>query len=214
MSESSAHRLIHIVLVNSVLWTAGSGGFLNYFVLELGASAASLGPIAAMPKTFGISGLATRRLFRWGLPRKTLYLGTSLTARAASLIIPLLAFPLFHAESPSRVGRLFGAFFCWGAFGAVNVAGPNLMLGYAPRGDSAIHLALFHQVAGSLAGLTRILGGVWLDFLLRTKVEWRWHETIVLSGFHAIFLVSWIGRLLAAACVIPVREKCVRPEDQ
>ena len=88
-------RLFGIVLVNSLLWTAGNGlttgGFLNFFAIELGASASLLGLIAATPETLGISGLATRPLLRWGIQRKSLFLLTSLLARAVSLTIPLLA---------------------------------------------------------------------------------------------------------------------------
>lgn len=416
-------RTIGIVLMNSLLWTAGNGlttgGFLNYFAIELGASASLLGLIAATPETFGISGLASRTLFRWGHRRKTLFLVTSLLARAVTLLIPLLVLPYFSEISLPRTwllwgslavaaifqgiasvayhtwladavpsedwGRLFAwrnigtvtvqlivpfagsmlrdywrhhlpqeaalvtysvvflvgiflqvvslipllslpeisprvdthrpdwswvgkllrdrstrglllhawclaaangvtqavffkyqfnvlhlsltkyylltnlmylvqigtswwagrtaasrghrpallwgtwlasgalpfwclatadtwwwlflAFFCWGAFGAVNVAGPNLMLSYAPQGDSAMHLALFRQLSGLIAGLTGILGGLWLDHLLSTNFTWSPTDSVSLSGFHVIFLVSWVGRMLAAACVIPVHEQ-------
>jgi len=94
---------------------------------------------------------------------------------------------------------LFGAFCCWGAFGAVNVAGPNLMLCQAPPGDNAHHLALFRQVAGVVAGISGILGGWWLDHLLATFANTS------VSAFHLIFVVSWIGRALAAFFVLGVR---------
>ncbi len=415
-------RTMGIVIVNSLLWTAGNGlttgGFLNYFALELGASASLLGLIAATPETFGISGLASRSLIRLGIQRKALFLTTSLLARAAALLIPLLAcqFSLWDAwprawllwgslavaavfqglasvayhtwladAVPSEdwgrlfawrniatavvllvvplsgallrdfwrdhlppewalatysgvfiagiglqaaslipllrlpeiaprlaahrpdwslawavlrqrdtrwlllhswclaaangltqavffkyqynvlhlslsqyylltntmylvqiatswlTGRysvtaghrpallwgtfvascalpfwclaqaetwwlLFPAFVCWGAFGAVNVAGPNLMLGHAPPGDSTLHLALFRQVAGLLAGLTGILGGLWLDSLQKTNFHLTLGTGAALNAFQVIFLVSWAGRMLAAACVLPVRE--------
>lgn len=418
-------RTMGIVLVNSLLWTAGNGlttsGFLNYFALELGASASLMGLIAATPETFGVSGVASRSLFRWGMRRKALFLTTSLLARVAALLIPLLAcqfavwdawprawllwgslavaavfqgiasvayhtwladavpaedwgrlfawrniatvavqlvvplsgamlrdywrdhlpqewalvtysavfvagislqaaalipmlrlpdiaprlavrrpdwslawavlrqrdtrwlllhawclaaangltqavffkyqiqvlhlslsgfylltdmmylvqigtswlagyyaatrghrpsllwgtfiascaLPFWCAATADTWWLLFPAFCCWGAFGAVNVAGPNLMLSYAPRGDSSIHFALFRQIAGLLAGLAGIVGivgGLWLDHLQSTKFQWSIGGLATLSSFHVIFLVSWAGRMLAAACVIPVRE--------
>ncbi len=82
-------------MLNSVLWSAGNslttGGFLNYFASELGASTFLLALIAATPETVGLAGLATRPLLRWGVRRKSLFLVTSILARTTALVIPLLA---------------------------------------------------------------------------------------------------------------------------
>ncbi len=117
------------------------------------------------------------------------------------------ALPFWMIATAETWWLLLGAFLCWGAFGAVNVAGPNLMLSYAQRGDSTIELGLFRQVAGLIAGLSGIAGGLWLDALLRADFAWTVSEDITLDGYRMIFLVSWIGRVLAALLVLGVRER-------
>lgn len=76
-----------------------------------------------------------------------------------STLITSMALEFWCLADPSAWWWLFGAFLCWGYFGAVNVAGPNLMLCHAPAGDNTHHLALFRQVAGALAGISGIFGG-------------------------------------------------------
>lgn len=98
---------------------------------------------------------------------------------------------------------LFGAFCCWGAFGAVNVAGPNLMLCQAPPGDNAHHLALFRQVTGAIAGISGMLGGLWLHTMLAASTGKS--PASAVNGFLLIFAVSWAGRTLAAFLVLGVR---------
>lgn len=114
-----------------------------------------------------------------------------------STLITSMALGFWMLADASAWWWLFGAFACWGAFGAVNVAGPNLMLCQAPPGDNAHHLALFRQVAGVIAGLSGILGGWWLDQLLSSNPSSS-------HAYHVIFVVSWIGRALAAWVVLGV----------
>lgn len=111
------------------------------------------------------------------------------------------ALPFWMLASADRWWWLIGAFVCWGAFGAVNVAGPNLMLGFTTPGNTASALAMFRQVAGTLAGLSGILGGWLLD---RGLTSWSESATAALWPYHLLFLISWLGRMLAAILVLRV----------
>lgn len=173
--------------------------FFKYQINELKVG---LGTYSALMGVMGIIQIGTstlaacartaadhRRLLFWG-------------ALCASL-----ALPFWLLATRDQWWWLIGAFVCWGAFGAVNVAGPNLMLHWSEPGDNAHHWALFRQVAGLIAGTTGILGGWWLDTWLRSRGE---------AGgtlpYHAIMAVSWAGRTVAAFLVLGV---CIdrRPAD-
>lgn len=120
-----------------------------------------------------------------------------------STLVTSLALGCWCLASAEQWWWLCGAFFCWGFFGAVNVAGPNLMLCYAPPGDNVHHLALFRQVAGALAGVSGILGGLWFDALTGPLTPKSPPPSM--SIFLLIFGVSWFGRALAAFLVLAVR---------
>ncbi len=119
-----------------------------------------------------------------------------------STLITSLALGFWCLANAEQWWWLAGAFLCWGFFGAVNVAGPNLMLCQAEIGDNVHHLALFRQVAGALAGISGILGGLWLDALASPMTP---PSPPPVHAFHLIFIVSWAGRAIAALLVLGVR---------
>ena len=82
------------------------------------------------------------------------------------------------AATPERWWLLFGAYLLWGGFAAANIAGRNLLFTLAPRSDNSAHLALFQQIAGLLAGISGLLGGLWLDVLRESGFgrEWGGYE--------------------------------------
>ena len=96
---------------------------------------------------------------------------------------------------------LVGAFVCWGAFGAVNVAGPNVMFSVTPREEAVTAVALFRQVAGTLAGLSGILGGWCLDVGLKLSPG---APAEVLWPYWTLFFVSGCGRVFAALLVLGI----------
>src|SRR5262249_30611657 len=122
-----------------------------------------------------------------------------------STLITSMALGFWCLADATQWWWLFGAFFCWGAFGAVNVAGPNLMLCQAPPGDNAHHLALFRQIAGVIAGISGILGGLWLDSMIGPSTSKSPQPPV--SAFQLIFVMSWVGRMLAAFLVLGVSSK-------
>lgn len=109
-----------------------------------------------------------------------------------------LAIPFWFLASRDQWYWLIGAFVCWGAFGAVNVAGPNLLFCFSPVGQTAQPVALFRQVAGTLAGLSGIVGGRLLDLWLPAG------STGVLWPYFVLFGLSGVGRLAAALLVLRV----------
>ncbi len=124
--------------------------------------------------------------------RRVLFVGT---------LIGACALPFWMLATREQWWWLVGAFACWGAFGAVNVAGPNLMLGFTRPGETTTALVLFRQIAGVLAGVSGILGGWLLDRLLTTINSGDAQST---SPFLILFAASLAGRILAAILVLRV----------
>lgn len=73
----------------------------------------------------------------------------------------------------------------------------------AEPGDSTHELALFRQVAGTIAGLSGLLGGWALDRLIE---HFRGSDAKVLpvTAFLVLFAISGVGRLTAALLVLRV----------
>jgi Na+/melibiose symporter-like transporter len=116
-----------------------------------------------------------------------------------AMVFPLLATP----EHPQWQ---MGAYVVWGLFGVVNVVMYTLAWRLAPRSDNTSFLALFRPLAGLTAALAGIAGGVWLDQLLRggwsTELFGRtW------TGFHLLFVVSFLGRFTAPWWLLGIRGK-------
>jgi MFS family permease len=121
-----------------------------------------------------------------------------------STLCSAMALPFWLTVDASTWWWLFGAYVCWGAFGAVNVAGPNLMLSWSDQGQAAWPLSLFRQVAGCLAGLSGIAGGWLLDSWL-TGWSGSSLSNWMPSAFHALFCLSWLGRVAAALLLLPLQ---------
>ena len=118
-------------------------------------------------------------------------------------VVAALAMPFWLLATPDRWGLLFGAQVMWGAFAAVNLAGHNLLLKLSPRSANTLQLALFQQGAGLLAGLSGLLGGWWLQQMLRDGVPPEFGNW---SAYHVVFAVSALGRLTAPLWILGVRE--------
>ena len=114
--------------------------------------------------------------------------------------------------TPEKWWLVFGAYFMWGGFAAVNIAGGNLALKLAPRSDNSAHLALFRQVGGLVAGISGLLGGLWLDSLRRESFV-VWLGDYRLEAYQLLFLISWVGRASAALWILPIREPTPRPAN-
>jgi MFS family permease len=119
-------------------------------------------------------------------------------------VIAAGAMPFWLVASPAHWTLVFGAQVFWGAFAAVNLAGSNLLLKLAPRSANTLQLAMFQQGGGLLAGLSGLLGGWWLQQLLPQQsfhfAGGTW------NAYQVVFLASFIGRLTAPLCVLPIRE--------
>ncbi|MFQ5735056.1 MAG: MFS transporter [Planctomycetaceae bacterium] len=123
------------------------------------------------------------------------------------------AMPFWLLATPSAWWWVFGAYATWGAFAAANIAGRNLALELAPRSDNTPHLGLFRLIGGLLAGLSGLLGGLWLDQLKVTGfgLDVGGYE---LGRFQLLFAVSWAGRISAAFWLLPVREERRRVRNE
>lgn len=142
-----------------------------------------------------LAALAGRISDRYG-DRRPLFL-------ALMVISPALVFHII-AQPPTWYW-LFGAYALWGLFGVINVCGQNLALRLAPPSDNTIHLALFRQIGGLLAGVFGLCGGLWLDSLLKVT------SGITVFGqqlgpHQLVFLVSILGRVLAPVWLLGVEE--------
>ncbi|MEZ6044413.1 MAG: MFS transporter [Planctomycetaceae bacterium] len=104
-------------------------------------------------------------------------------------------------------------YFLWGFYAAANIGGQNLLLKHAPTSDNTLQLALFQRMAGTLAGLSGLLGG----YLLTLKgpipfTDIYIHDSVITLGnfsmnftkYHVIILISLVGRYLALLFLFPV----------
>jgi uncharacterized membrane protein len=76
--------------------------------------------------------------------------------------------------------------------------------------------AAFRQFGGTLAGLSGLIGGIWLDWLRSGN-----RNNVVLPGiivvvniYTLIFIVSMLGRMLAAAIVLMVEDPIPSPPER
>jgi len=124
---------------------------------------------------------------------------------ASHLLVSLaMVFPFL--ATPANPGWQFGAYMTWGLFGVVNVVMTTLAWRLAPRSDNTSFLGLFRPLTGLTAALSGIVGGVWLDRLL--KSEWS-TEFLGRSwtGFHLLFLISLFGRVTAPFWLLGIRKR-------
>jgi Na+/melibiose symporter-like transporter len=122
------------------------------------------------------------------------------------LVIAALALPFWMFATKERWWLLGGAYFFWGAFAAVNIAGRNLVLKLSSPGDNTAQLALFRLGGGLLAGLSGLAGGIWLDQLLKNEFHFNIGSQ-QFEAYHLLFLLSFIGRITAALWVLPIQER-------
>lgn len=118
-------------------------------------------------------------------------------------VSPALLFVM--TATPETWWLLFGAYALWGLFGIVNVCQQNLVLRLAPPSDNTLHLGLFRQIGGVLAGIAGLIGGLWLDALLRDSagIPFAGH---LLGPFQIVFAVSLLGRMTAPLWLIGIDE--------
>jgi hypothetical protein len=115
-----------------------------------------------------------------------------------------MTFPLL--ATPDRPQWQMGAYVVWGLFGVVNVVMYTLAWRLAPRSDNTSFLGLFRPMAGLTAALAGIAGGVWLDQLLRSE----WSTALfgrTWTGFHLLFLVSFVGRFTAPFWLLGIQKQ-------
>ncbi|WP_148226966.1 MFS transporter [Planctopirus limnophila] len=99
----------------------------------------------------------------------------------------------FYFSSPQFWWMIGGAYVAWGAFGAVNVAGPHMALRLSPEGDRSASFAVFRLGAGMAAGLSGIAGAWWLSWLLEASTPEN-----AMAAYQTLFLASLAGRCLAS----------------
>ncbi len=122
-----------------------------------------------------------------------------------SVVMASLAMPVWFVAERETWWLLFVAYALWGSFAAANITGRNLALKLAPPSENATHLAMFRQIAGLLAGVSGLLGGLWLGALSNNKFQINL-AGFTLDHFRLLFLVSFLGRIGAAFFVLPIRE--------
>lgn len=125
------------------------------------------------------------------------------------VVVASCAMPFWLVATPAEWMWVFGAYFLWGSYAAVNISGRNLMLKLSPRSDNSAQIVLFRQVSGLLAGVSGLLGGWWLASLQRSGFSIEF-GTYRFEGFQLLFAVSFFGRLTAAFWVLPIREPAAR----
>ncbi|MCA9038759.1 MAG: MFS transporter [Planctomycetaceae bacterium] len=120
--------------------------------------------------------------------------------------------------SAEQTWWLVFCYFLWGFYASANIGGLNLLLKHVPSGDNTVQLALFHNMAGMLAGLSGLLGGYLLseefaagDFILHSFDFEIFGLSLHLGGdsnnpakYHTIILISLIGRYLALLFLLKV----------
>lgn len=121
------------------------------------------------------------------------------------VIIASCAMPFWLLATPEEWWWVFGAYAMWGAFATVNIAGQNLALTISPRSDNAAQLGLFRLIGGLLAGLSGLLGGIWLAALQQDGFAYDIGE-YAFGPFQLLFAISWAGRVTAAFWLLPIRE--------
>jgi len=127
------------------------------------------------------------------------------TALILGVLATAAAMPFFCLAGMAQWWWVFGAYVMWGGWGAVNIAAPNLMLKLSPPSDNAANIALFRHVAGLIAGLSGMLGGILFARLAGNWTLWTgWKFTA--DPYQVLFLISFVGRALTVFWIIPLRE--------
>ncbi|MAT16228.1 MAG: hypothetical protein CMJ46_13270 [Planctomyces sp.] len=99
----------------------------------------------------------------------------------------------------------------WGFYGAANIGGQNLLLKYAASRDNTLHLAMFHRIAGALAGTSGLIGGWLLSEYFEFDTSLISDMSLQIFGlelglglpdddpvkYHTLILLSVVGRYAA-----------------
>ncbi len=112
----------------------------------------------------------------------------------------------FMLATPEQWFWLVGVYLCWGAYAAANISGFNLLLKTSITKDNTTQIALFKRIGGLLAGLSGVLGGVWLDHLVASEFKFELFGQAY-GSWHLIILCSLAGRYLSLLFLWPVSAK-------
>ncbi len=200
--ERVADRRSFLLLLIHGWWLAAANGLTQaaFFRYRIGPLNISLGTyyllentmLAVMIPVSLISGrISDRRGNKW-----LLFWGVTIAAAAM---------PVWLVVTRERWWVLFFAQAFWGAFAAANLGGYNLLLKLSPRRGNTLHLALFQQGSGLLAGLSGLFGGWWLDQLLAASFHAQVGSYNV-DAYRLLFLISFAGRITAPLWILPIRE--------
>lgn len=100
----------------------------------------------------------------------------------------------FLAATAERWWLIGGAFIAWTAYAGLNVGLDNIKLKLAPADNNAPYLAIFHATGDLANGMATVAGGMFYDQQLLAG-------TAPLALYAWLFLLGWIGRMLAALLI-------------
>jgi hypothetical protein len=201
VTAAFANRSMRFLLIHNG-WLAIANGltqaaFFLYSVRVLGID------LATYCVLFGLTQL-TKIPISWATGRFCDRYGNKLPL-LLGLVAASLALPFWMFATKERWWLLAGAYFFWGAFAVVNIAGRNLVLKLSPPGDNTTQLALYRLGGGLLAGLSGLAGGLWLGHLLKAKFHFDIGSQ-TFEAYHLLFLLSFIGRITTVLWVLPIQE--------
>ncbi len=165
-------------------------------------------------KVLGLSLLTYNLLLSWLYAVQFvggLWLGREIDARRGkmilvwSMLLVSLSMPCWIVSAWWGWEWLIVAFTLWGGFVGVNLAYKTLLL----RGlsdDRQLGIAIFYSTGGLMAGVSGLIGGYWLDQLLKNTSSADSFFGTGMSPYHLLMVISWVGRVTAVAWLIPFRE--------
>ncbi|MCA9081137.1 MAG: hypothetical protein KDA58_11310 [Planctomycetaceae bacterium] len=118
-----------------------------------------------------------------------------------SLLIVSCAMFMYLSATAGTWWLLILAHLLFGMFGMVNVCNLTVALKLAPPHDNMLHLSMLRQVGGLLAGVAGLLGGWWLDQLVRGAAS---SVDALDHGCRLLMLISWAGRVTAIGWLLPL----------
>ncbi|HEY7802207.1 MAG TPA: MFS transporter, partial [Dehalococcoidia bacterium] len=176
-----ADRNFVAYLISVAVWNLAlqvSGPFFNvYLVKNLHASSLWVGILAALPAFSGLVGLIY-------MGRVMDRRGTKWLMVVCGLLIPLLPLAWTFVTAPWQVIFING--FGGAMWAGYNLALSNMVMVMSPSEKRARYAAAFQTVMFGAAFVGPVLGGYVIDAM----------------GFHAVFLLSAGGRLIAALVLL------------
>lgn len=122
-----------------------------------------------------------------------------------SLFVTSCAMPFWFIAGEENWYWIFGAYIFWGAFAVTNITGRNLLLKLSPESDNQLHLWLFRQSSGFLAGLMGILGVYLLNEFQSQELTWSLFGQNF-GPFQTLFAISFFGRITTPLWFLRIRE--------